>query len=328
MADVLLLGAGFSRNWGGLLANEVFEHLLAIPDIHQDSYLRELLWQYSNRGGFEDALTEVQAEYSRQPDRIGPSLQALQNGITSIFEAMNDAFFARDTMEFSSDVDRQIKRFFVRFDAIFTLNQDILLEHHYLPHIAQAGSDRWTGPQIMGVRRTNRTQGGPESWAKETWVPADVNDIRISERLQPLYKLHGSSNWRDAEGGQLFVVGGNKSRTIESQTALSWCFEQFVREISEGSARLLVIGYSFRDDHINHEIIKAVTIHGLRFFVIDPNGADVVRYANPSHEGVAYGPKDLDEAFKVGLVGASRRTLSETFDHDTVSHENVTRFLD
>lgn len=328
MADVLLLGAGFSRNWGGLLANEFFEHLLASPGVHEDVYLRELLWRHSGGGGFEDALTDVQSDCSRQPERISPSLRTLQNSILGLFEAMNAAFIGRNTMEFSQDGDLQIKRFFVRFDAIYTLNQDVLLEHHYLPHVALTGADRWTGAQLMGVRRTNETQGGPESWAEDIWVPADANDLRMPDRLQPLFKLHGSSNWEDAEGGQLLVVGGNKSRTIESQAALSWCFNQFVEQIAEGSSRLLVIGYGFHDDHINQHIIKAVNRHELRFFVIDPHGADVVRRANPSFGGAIYGPNELDAAFRVGLVGASRRTLSETFGGDTVSHKHVTRFLD
>ena len=223
MTDILLLGAGFSRNWGGLLANEVFEHLLANPDIHRNVYLKELLWRFSNSGGFEYALSEVQTEYSRQPERTGlKSLQALQAGIADIFEGMNDAFFDLTSMEFSKYQDRQIKTLFVRFDAIFTLNQDILLEQHYLPHVELAGHDRWIGVQIPGMKRTQTSEGGPEAWGKDIWIPMDPEELTISERLQPFFKLHGSSNWRDAEGGQLFVVGGNKSRTIESQVVLAW----------------------------------------------------------------------------------------------------------
>ena len=179
----------------------------------------------------------------------------------------------------------------------------------------------------MGVRRTNTTRGGPESWAREIWIPAELQDLQSPEGSQPLYKLHGSSNWRDEKGGQLLVVGGNKSRTIGSQKALAWCFDQFTALLSAGSTRLLIIGYSFRDDHINRAIINAVRMHDLKFFVIDPSGSEVVRYANPSHGGAIYSANELDEAFRMGLVGASRRGLRETFGADTVSHESVTRFL-
>jgi hypothetical protein len=43
---VLLLGAGFSRNWGGL-ATEAFEYLLGHPKV--DESLRQLLWKHRRR---------------------------------------------------------------------------------------------------------------------------------------------------------------------------------------------------------------------------------------------------------------------------------------
>ena len=58
------------------------------------------------------------------------------------------------------------------------------------------------------------------------------------------------------------------------------------------------------------------------------NGDKVVRLANPSHGGQIYGPNELDHAFERGLVGASRRSLSETFGSDAVSFENILRFLE
>lgn len=50
---VLLIGAGFSRNWGGLLANEVAGRLLAHPAIKARPNLRKLLL---DEPSFEDAL--------------------------------------------------------------------------------------------------------------------------------------------------------------------------------------------------------------------------------------------------------------------------------
>jgi len=43
MTFILLTGAGFSRNWGGWLADEAFEYLIGCPEI--DVHLRHLLWQ-------------------------------------------------------------------------------------------------------------------------------------------------------------------------------------------------------------------------------------------------------------------------------------------
>lgn len=48
-----------------------------------------------------------------------------------MFNQMDNAF-ARTTFEPTNDLQFMIRTFLVRFDAIFTLNQDLLLERHYL----------------------------------------------------------------------------------------------------------------------------------------------------------------------------------------------------
>jgi hypothetical protein len=49
MNYVLLLGVGFSRNWGGWLANEAFRYLLGCPQL--DAGIRELAWTYRFESG-------------------------------------------------------------------------------------------------------------------------------------------------------------------------------------------------------------------------------------------------------------------------------------
>ena len=89
----------------------------------------------------------------------------------------------------------------------------------------------------------------------------------------------------------------------------------------------MVIGYGFRDQHINRPIIDAVNGRGLRFFLIDSLGSNVVRHANPSFGGAIYAPNELDDAFRLGLIGASSRGLSETFGQDGVSHAQIMDFF-
>ena len=67
MPTFLLIGAGFSRNWGGWLASEAFEYLLGRPEIQQSPALRDLLWKHHPSGGFEDALAELQVAFGRDP---------------------------------------------------------------------------------------------------------------------------------------------------------------------------------------------------------------------------------------------------------------------
>ena len=55
MPAILLTGAGFSRNWGGWLADDAFEYLLSCAEITQ--FIRQELWKSKNmHGGFEDTL--------------------------------------------------------------------------------------------------------------------------------------------------------------------------------------------------------------------------------------------------------------------------------
>jgi len=92
VTHVLLTGAGFSRNWGGWLANEAFEYLIGSPEI--DDHLRHLLWTHKSRGdGFEGALAELQQEYNRsKSDHSKKRLDDLQAAIVGMFNEMNKAF--------------------------------------------------------------------------------------------------------------------------------------------------------------------------------------------------------------------------------------------
>ncbi len=60
---ILLLGAGFSRNWGGWLANEAFEYLLGCPEVIANADARAMLWKHKDAQGFEGALGEARRHY-------------------------------------------------------------------------------------------------------------------------------------------------------------------------------------------------------------------------------------------------------------------------
>ena len=75
MNHILLLGAGFSRTWGSWLASEAFEFLLGCPTVIGNPQLRRLLWDSRLRGGFEDALDELQSERGRPEFLVGNNLR-------------------------------------------------------------------------------------------------------------------------------------------------------------------------------------------------------------------------------------------------------------
>lgn len=203
MNNFLLLGAGFSRNWVGWVASEVFEYLLGCPEIQADVRLRELLWSHQLKGGFEDALAELQGEntsYARDP-WAESRLVAFQNAVGRTFDAMNNAFLDLKDMEFQrNDPDRMVRSFFTRFNAIFTLNQDVLLEQFYLVDNVVRSAVR---PYVPGMRWTRHPEPiYSESLSRATWIPQDQAAFQLQRDSQPFFKLHGSSKlvhrWRKA----------------------------------------------------------------------------------------------------------------------------------
>ena len=81
------------------------------------------------------------------------------------------------------------------------------------------------------------------------------------------------------------------------------------------SARLMIIGYSFSDSHINDAIAEGLK-SGLKLFIIDPHAMDALK-------------KDPRiAAARSQLIGFSVRPLDKTFGGDRVAHGQVSRFFD
>jgi len=87
----------------------------------------------------------------------------------------------------------------------------------------------------------------------------------------------------------------------------------------------MVIGYGFGDEHINRAIGTAVEQHGLRLFIIDPNGVDVI---DKNRHLPIYVADNFFATVHPHLIGASRRPISDIFGGDLVEHGKVTRFFE
>jgi hypothetical protein len=316
---LLLLGAGFSRNWGGWLASEVFEFLLGCHEVATDRELLDLLWAYKIKGeGFENALAYLQDRFQRKQDaRSSDLLRKLQSAIVAMFHDMNAGLLNRD-FQFSRYLDKSINVFLGRFDAIFTLNQDFLLEAHY-SFVQGPPPHKWSGKSFPGMVGSS-ARG---VWQTDVpWEPSGA--LKIPPKTQPIFKLHGSANWRTSDGSDMLIVGGNKSPAIQSQSVLKWYEEQFKEYLHSNGARLMVIGYSFGDAHIN-EHLKVAGSAGLRLFIIDPAGSDVIERTKwPSG---AIGAPGQPTALERMVIGGSRRSLREIFGDDDVEFRKVMRFF-
>jgi hypothetical protein len=152
MNAVLLTGAGFSHNWGGRLAREI--NTAVAMRVEHDNHLADLLHRNPN---FEEALTELQNEVatSARPG-IAERLQRLETAIVDAFAVMNRNLGAA-TFNFCAKLEYTLPEFLVLFDAIFTLNQDLLLEKHYL-----------YPPEIISRRYPEMAHGLPASHRRNT----------------------------------------------------------------------------------------------------------------------------------------------------------------
>ena len=140
MPHFLLIGAGFTRNWGGPLSDEVTGSLLG--DLHDDVELAAAL----RRGPFEEAFHGFQRPAVSA--KVSDSQRRFQDAVTNLFTRLNLTLL-EVPFEFPNNTHFSIRDFLARFDAIFSLNQDLLLEVHYRPG-GQRG--RWSEVVVPGMR--------------------------------------------------------------------------------------------------------------------------------------------------------------------------------
>jgi len=310
MGHILLLGAGFSRNWGAPLANEITGSLLG--ELHNDAVLAQRL----RSGPFEDAFAGFQR--LRGDDENSRRLRRLQEAVTALFSRMNAAL-AGTTFEFENDLAYSIKKFLEKFDAIFTLNQDLLLEIHYHPNVV---STKWSGVAIPGMQGGYEAGlSGPTDPTKLTWRP--TGDVAVRGKLQPYFKLHGSSNWKDEQGEPVLIMGSAKSGAIDRFPVLKAYHDKFRNMLGQPGAKLMVIGYSFQDNHINQVVCDASARTGLGTFLVDPNGRDALK--DPKMADAMIKPKRDVEDIKI--IGELKRPLSAIFHHDVFAHGELMRFF-
>lgn len=307
MTFLLLTGAGFSYNWGGPLASDVFSALLADKDL--DDTTRDRL--FDSGGAFETVLADLQ--FSAEPEDQKRH-EALMTAVAGIFYGMNNTFLhAHFEFENPPSVQHSMAGFLSRFHAIFTLNQDALLEQHYNPHIGPPMNwGRMNIPGMRFMRPFNPTSARQDKFAVMEPNPPFTN---FGHGAQPYVKLHGSINWSESNvGKRILIMGGQKAVSIGRYPILTWYHEEFRKMLTRPLAKLMVIGYSFGDTHINDAIVEGLAT-GLKLFIIDP-----------------YALKALQNDLRIGrarsaLLGFSDRSLRTTFGGDRYAHDQVLRFF-
>ncbi len=329
MVNILLLGAGFSKNWGAPVTSEFFHALIADTEVRGNQRIHDLLW--SRRTNFEDALAGLQEAYAQNREANREPLWILQRAISRVFDKINNIFKRQDFELYQEHLTlnriRSARWFLSRFDAIFTLNQDLLLEIHYFDQNHGASGERhWNGGSLPGLQPV----GQPSStapWSSRIWTP--TSDLNVQQGSQPYYKLHGSTNWKSIDGNdELMIMGTGKLRAIRENPLLDKYHHTFADFIRQAGTRLTVIGYGFRDEHINGTLKMAISNHGLQMYVIDPRGAAIAYEERNDRDGLIKGPKsEFEEWFQKGLYSASITPFRRLMIDETLDREVLEDFL-
>jgi hypothetical protein len=319
---VLLTGAGFSKNYGGFLAKTFRSHLLSEPLIKQNRILER--WISQRKQTFETVLSELQKAYEvlGEAEDARKNYEEFQQAVYNVFSEMDDVI-RRRAPSLSRSFEPLAVNFFIDKFApkgqagfLFTLNQDMVLEHHYHQHYAAS-------PAILpGIN-------GHAQYFTGNLRDFPLNDLTVSvpagQYRRPLYfdgflhiiKLHGSFNWKSAEDQRVMVIGGNKTKSIEDSDLLSAYSDLFKEVLNAGDVRLFVIGYSFGDPHINEIISNAAWGSGLKLFIMDTRPYDQI----------------YDEVLlrvETGISGFIDEPFSEIFSLDDLNNvdKRIQRFFE
>jgi hypothetical protein len=287
--------------------------ILNEPEIHKHSRLRNCLLENRN---FEVAYDHVLSdEYG------GAERKAFIDALRRAYQHLHRAVCG----EFQQPAFHLCRLIVAKFGCVkrdelgffFTLNQDLFLERYF--------SDDRSNISIPGLRRDDwfmARHSKPFEIEPSVDLPKNdkVNELKSQfwsgkgGRLVYL-KLHGSVGWRAANGSESLIVGTTKTSAIEKEPLLRWYSDLFKQVLHAGDRNLLVIGYGFRDSHINAVLADGIKEHKLRLYVVTPQTPDEF-YAQlvPRHAVVTRPIEPRGQEIWDGLAGYYVRSVDQLLD--------------
>jgi hypothetical protein len=234
--SVLLTGAGFTRNFGGFLANEMWDKIFNHEQVQNHPFLVDLL---KDNFDFESVYNQVMDGSSYSPE----AQIALQQAVKSAYDQLDDASrgYWRPSASPTSPplvswqgFTKLLEHFASEGNVrgyIFTLNQDVFVERWHSGEKKLLRILSMT-PEVdfKGKMPWSRLRGG--ELTPEYYFQAPSNPKEVTERISNLLyyvKLHGSLNWKSSDGRDLMVIGGNKPAQIHREKLLQWYFDLFRR---------------------------------------------------------------------------------------------------
>ncbi|KAF0145587.1 MAG: hypothetical protein FD156_868 [Nitrospirae bacterium] len=305
---VLLTGSGFTRNFGGFLANEMWAWIFNDPKIGVQPKLNNLL---KNDFDYESVYYKVTDGNDFNEDEKRAITEAIHNAYKKLDDKIKD-YYSLGTRQPVNISD--VCKFIDRFSGIpaitgnnntkgffFTLNQDLLIERYFSSSNMPA---LYVNQPTIQIYQNKDYQ---ESTCSVTLaLAADMEKTNPLSSSKFFYvKVHGSWNWYSSDGVRKMVIGRNKLNQINTEPILTEYSDIFREVLSSGNIRLFVIDYGFGDEHINQVIADAVEQNSLKLYVLNP--ADPAAF----RDGLCKRP--FGQTLFSGLVGYYPFDLSTVF---------------
>lgn len=306
---ILLTGAGFSRNFGGFLAREMWSKIFNNPLVQGVSEVRDLLLEDFD---FESVYSTVLIGGRYSVDAKNALTQAIEQAYKDLDDTVKNWVFKNDnpiafnTYGFGEIVSLMSQRG-SESGWFFTLNQDLLMERKngFRSPGAAFGTtfvDKAEGGGIQVITMPNEQQ---------------LEKAKATLNNSSYIKLHGSYGWTSSHGGTQMVIGRNKTEDIGREPLLNWYFELFKNAIYAGSKKMLIIGYGFGDAHINAVLLKGVQEHGLSLYIINPTDPQTFKNrleGRPEH----FGSYEISKYFPIwkGVKGYFPYSFREIYPPD------------
>lgn len=170
---------------------------------------------------------------------------------------------------------------------VFTTNYDLFNE---------LAMDRSGIPYSNGFSGTVERRFNPATYRLALAEQLDITSRRWAavDGFVHFCKLHGSVNWTEEEAGlfpireshapldpstdRVMIYPTPSKQTASFGSPYSDMFREFQRQVVQDQSVLVVMGFSFGDEHVNNIIFQGLTLPGFRLIAfIDPETNDITR---------------------------------------------------
>lgn len=320
----LITGAGFSKNFGGFLAPEMWAMIFNDPEVQKNGVLRNTLinnydyesvyesmmhqtclppWEDERRKGCK-VLTDVIFSAYRKLDKIISEWKYRKDAPYPVNHYALDAFLNK----FSGN--KQSGKGF-----IFTLNQDLFFERKYI------NGNPFIYPGINYPYQLNEPIRRDSPLSNEMYITIPFQEIPAEERTKKLdignsfyIKLHGSFNWRDSDQQRLIITGQSQSKSQKIKTIglLNWYWDILRNVLNQGDVKVLIIGYGFKDKHLNEVLEQAIFKNNLRIYIVSPEPFSSLRATTKQYQFHKALEQGLGGYFQTDLLGLFPTDQSKT----------------